>query len=112
MAQDISGSNILVNHYSSDAVAETSLARREWRLANLYSTRVKYCLMDFNLSLILPQGVRRLPSKYAHVGISLYHPPDIWAGEYDYDPYAFDVACMGHVFASRFDVSGSRCVLA
>jgi hypothetical protein len=35
----------------------------------------------------------------------MYQPEDVSAGEHDYDPYAFDVACMGCIFATEFDVS-------
>lgn len=103
--QDISYANMLVNHYSSDLSALKSLSRSGWRHSDVYFSRVKYCLMDFNLSLILPDGVRRLPSRYAFVGCCPFHPLDICAGEYDYDPYAFDVGCLGNAFAESFDVS-------
>ena len=97
--------NILVNHYSSDAASQGSEARRLWRRSNITTSRVKYCLIDFNISLLLPSNVRRLPNEFAHVGIGFFHPPDVSAGERDYDPYKFDVACLGNLFACNFDVS-------
>lgn len=103
--KDISCANMLVNHYSANLLAIRSESRRRWRLANGDNGLVRYCIIDFNLSLLLPKNVRRLPSSYSTVGSWIYQPNDISAGEPDYDPYAFDVACLGGVLASRFDVS-------
>lgn len=61
--------------------------------------------MDFDVSLLLPKDVRRLPCSYAFVGQPFFQPNDIRAGEREYDPYAFDVACLGNTFAYIFDVS-------
>ena len=105
IAQDISEANMLVNHYSASLVDYTSEARRKWRTADTSNEYVRYCLTDFNISLLLPGDVRRIPSRFALDGCPHYHPPDVWAGEYEYDPYAFDVGCMGNLFASEFDVS-------
>jgi hypothetical protein len=96
---------MLVNHYSADLLALRSESRRRWRLANGDNGRVRYCIIDFNISLLLPKNVRRLPRSYASAGVWMYHPEDVSAGEHDYDPYAFDVACMGCIFATYFDVS-------
>jgi hypothetical protein len=103
--QDISPGNMLVNHYSADPLARRSEARRSWRTANTSTKQVRYCYIDFDISMILPKDVRRLPSDYAFEGQLLKHPKDVHAGEHDYDPYAFDVACLGILFASYFDVS-------
>jgi hypothetical protein len=97
---------MLVNHYSADALACFSTARRSWRTANTLTKQVRYCYIDFDISMILPKDVSRLSSDYAFEGLGLWQPRDVHAGEHDYDPYAFDVACLGNVFASEFDVSG------
>ena len=95
---------MLVNHYSATLMAIRSKSREDWRLANASNNNVHYCLIDFDVSLILPKDVRRLPSTFAFYGHLFFQPPDIQAGEIDYDPYAFDVACLGNVFASEIDV--------
>ena len=103
--QDIKAGNILVNHYSADFAAKDSQSRKKWRRDNLSNNQVRYCLIDFDLSVILPKDVKRLPCSYAYCAPPFSHPRDIDAGEYDYDPYAFDVACLGYCFVPRFDVS-------
>ena len=104
--QDIKVANMLVNHYSSDLAARDSQSRKKWRRDNLSNNQVRYCLIDFDVSMILPDNVKRLPCTYAYCAPPFLHPKDIDAGEYDYDPYAFDVACLGYCFVSKFDVSG------
>jgi hypothetical protein len=96
---------MLVNHYSAHFLAGRSDARRSWRTANSLTGQVRYCYIDFDISMVLPKDVRRLPSDYAFAGQLWMHPKDIYAGEHDYDPYAFDVACLGILFAYEFDVS-------
>jgi hypothetical protein len=112
-SKDISNGNMLVNHYSANLLAIRSESRRRWRLANGDNGLVRYCIIDFNLSLLLPKNVRRLPCSYSTVGSSIYQPYDISAGEPDYDPYAFDVACLGGVLAFNYDVgptAADKCV--
>ena len=65
---------------------------------------MRYAIIDFNCALLLPKNVRRIPSINTDVGTWLYQPADASAGEYDYDPYAFDVACLGGLMAAYFDV--------
>ena len=99
--QDISPSNVLINHYAADLLSHHSNARKVWRINN---DRVKYSLIDFDCAMLLPKSTRRLPSSFAHFGKPVWHPNDICAGEHDYDPYAYDVGCMGNLFADYFDV--------
>ena len=97
---------MVVNHYSATFVAKVSQSRKKWRHDNLSNNQVRYGIIDFDVSMILPEDVKRLPCTYAYCAPPRLHPKDIDAGEYDYDPYAFDVACLGYCFVSTFDVGG------
>lgn len=56
--------------------------------------------------MVLDQFVRLLPALESSLEQLLRHPVDTYAGEneYDYDPYAYAVGCMDHLFANYFDV--------
>lgn len=74
--------------------------------------RTRYCLFDFNLSLKLPletslQDCRISAAGAYGRGTFWAHPQDIAQGEYEYNPFAFDVACLGNVFLGEFFVSFS-----
>ncbi|KAF8886812.1 hypothetical protein BD779DRAFT_608479 [Infundibulicybe gibba] len=95
--RDIDWKNILINHFSHNG----DYSRRE-KSSYRASPHARYCLFDFDLSLIVPKDVERLPSALATVGSPYNHPQDINQGEFDYDPFAYDVASMGNMLA-RFD---------
>ncbi|KAI0645510.1 kinase-like domain-containing protein [Trametes meyenii] len=61
-----------------------------------------YCLSDFDLSLQLPPCTSlrdcRRPSQESMRGTDIYHPHDTHQGEPYYNPFAFDVACLGKLF--------------
>ena len=61
----------------------------------------QYCLFDFNLSTVFPRkaslNICRLPHDLSWCGTPRYHPPDLKQGELDYNPFMFDVGCMGYM---------------
>ncbi|KAF8870677.1 hypothetical protein BD779DRAFT_519485 [Infundibulicybe gibba] len=75
--RDISWGNILINHFNyNDPIPST------------------------NSRIFLRGSQQRLSSHFALCGTLQYHPDDINHGEFDYDPFAFDVALMGNVLSS------------
>lgn len=60
---------------------------------------IRYCVFDFDLAIVVPQTSSPclLPIEMANVGSPWHHPTDADEGSY-YDPFKFDVACMGHMF--------------
>lgn len=65
--------------------------------------RLTHVLFDFDLAVILSPTVRRLPWQFSWVGAPPF-PQDVTQGEYDYDPFAFDVALLGIVLAEHLVV--------
>ncbi len=67
-----------------------------------------YAFMDYDQSIQLPPDVSvkdcRRPSKEAWMGLDLYKPLDVWLGESQYNPFAFDVAMLGNLFSSYLSV--------
>jgi hypothetical protein len=100
-AQDISLSNILVNHFGNDS-------DRYWptRLPQMRAGLLSYALIDFDLAIILPRAADRktyrLPFKNALIGSG--GPRDVSQGEFDYNPFAYDVGCLGVLFCGYFQV--------
>lgn len=66
--------------------------------------RLIVVLFDFDLAVIMPPNRRRLPAQFSFQGLIFDRPPDTFQGEYDYDPYAFDVACLANVLLAAFEV--------
>ncbi|KAF8639003.1 hypothetical protein AX16_010402, partial [Volvariella volvacea WC 439] len=67
------------------------------------SGKMLYALIDFSLAKRLEPGCDRLPSEESFVGPSYeYHPQDTAHGEYDYDPFAYDVGLLGYTFCRAF----------
>ncbi|OBZ76979.1 putative sulfite reductase [NADPH] flavoprotein component [Grifola frondosa] len=106
--RDIAQSNVMVNYYSALHYRESG------RLLLLLekhrsSSQARYCLFDFNLSKQFPLGRQiesyRSPSTEAFRGWDCYHPSDVYQGEFEYNPFAFDVACLGKLFMFRFAAS-------
>lgn len=60
----------------------------------------RYCLFDFDLSIIVPVGIRHLQSRFARAGSPWNHPMDIEQGEPYYNPFAYDVASMGNMLST------------
>ncbi|KAM5542890.1 hypothetical protein V8D89_003274 [Ganoderma adspersum] len=67
---------------------------------------VRYALMDYDQSIQLPLDVSvkdcRRPSNEAQMGWDLYKPLDVWLGESQYNPFAFDVGTLGNLFRVHF----------
>ena len=42
------------------------------------------------------------------IPILSYRPPDLDLGQHDYDPFAYDVGCLGNMFRDNFSVSSHR----
>ncbi|KAI0332328.1 hypothetical protein GY45DRAFT_1274204 [Cubamyces sp. BRFM 1775] len=100
--RDIHESNIMMNWYGSEDPDECAERRR----AHYRSPSAVYALLDFDLSLQLPLEASlrdcRRPAPEALIGKSDYHPFDIHQGERHYNPFAFDVACLGNLFVYYF----------
>ncbi|KAI0675122.1 kinase-like domain-containing protein [Trametes maxima] len=90
--RDINTSNMLMNCYNAcgEDFAIVQLIRDYTRS----SPKLAYCLFDFNLS-------RRFPLN-TDLRTAPYHPPDYWHGEPEFNPFSFDVACLGNLFLHRF----------
>ncbi|KAH9895166.1 hypothetical protein C8Q73DRAFT_644721 [Cubamyces lactineus] len=101
--RDIHESNILLNWYCRD-VQKASCTK--CLRAHYQSSSALYALFDFDLSLHLPPSTSLKdclrPASEAFIGRSDYHPTDIYQGEPYYNPFAFDVACLGNLFSFYF----------
>ncbi|CAL1698382.1 unnamed protein product [Somion occarium] len=90
--RDIKIHNILVNLYNGDAVYDDC---REFYA----SQKARFVLCDFDLSVIFPPdtppAARVCPASESDWGSYRYHPPDAADGQTVYDPFAYDVACLG-----------------
>jgi len=60
---------------------------------------IRYGVFDFDLAIIVPRTSTPclLPTEMANVGSPWHHPSDADEGSV-YDPFKFDVACMGQMF--------------
>lgn len=98
--KDIQQSNILVNRFVADNSGDVRAGVSE-------NTRLVYALFDFDLSVAFPLLSRpdecRLPA-YRSVEGGSNQPRDTAQGELDYDPFAFDVGCLGIIFCRTFKV--------
>lgn len=103
--QDLTFRNILVNYNGfASQIPPMSLDPTD-------SWKPRFALCDFDLAVIFPPNVplseRVLPSDEANYGTVRFHPPDGTNGEATYDPFAFDVACMGGILCEAIGVSDS-----
>jgi serine/threonine protein kinase len=102
--QDISHDNIVINHFCAAAQIRSNTMRGPLRSAG----HLVYALLDFDISIQFPPNSTpadmRLPSFLSWWG-SYNKPADTALGELDYDPFAFDVGCLGVLFWNRFGVS-------
>lgn len=76
--------------------------------AGVFCQPPRYCLYDFNWSVIFPSNFPReecrLSSNIAFQTWPYHRPPDALSGDLTYDPFAYDVACMGDMLSEAFDV--------
>ncbi|KAF8177832.1 other/AgaK1 protein kinase [Pholiota molesta] len=99
--RDIKLNNLLINHFSDDGSAlinENQVKlRREGKLI--------YALIDFDVSLMAPPDIKRedyrLPYGESFIG-SGNQPYDTSQGEFDYNPFAYDVGSTGVEFCNHF----------
>ncbi|KAI0645524.1 hypothetical protein C8Q79DRAFT_911014 [Trametes meyenii] len=100
--RDITNPNILVNCYdpTTEIMDEGMLAEHR------RSGAARYCLFDFNLSIQLPPDTClrncRRPAIEAYTAMTSYIPDDTFRGEPWYNPFAFDVACLGNMFRTFY----------
>ena len=102
--QDIKIDNVLVNHFG----ANSSLANNEVRSELRSDGKLIYALFDFDISIMAPsdakKGEYRLPYHMSWWG-SFNQPMDTAQGEFDYDPFAFDVGMLGSEFCQVYQVT-------
>ncbi|KAI0645512.1 hypothetical protein C8Q79DRAFT_697473 [Trametes meyenii] len=100
--RDIDTTNILINCY--DPTSEVAL--EEVVAEHRRSGAAAYCLFDFNLSTQLPSDTSlrhcRRPAIEALTAMPAYMPNDTFLGEPSYNPFAFDVGCLGNLFRTFF----------
>jgi hypothetical protein len=100
--------NVLVNHFADDVVSFDygGHGREDLRRQG----KLSYALMDFDISIMVPGNIRkeqyRRPYLDSFVG-SGSHPFDTTQGEFDYNPFAYDVGNMGVEFCRQYQVSTS-----
>ncbi|XP_006462230.1 hypothetical protein AGABI2DRAFT_119089 [Agaricus bisporus var. bisporus H97] len=100
--RDIKLANVLVSHFADEGTYYDYSAARE-RLQ--WSNQLTYCLFDFDISMMLPadtdQVQCRFPYKLSWDG-SGYQPRDTSQGEFDYNPFAYDVGTLGRVLCTEY----------
>ncbi|KAF8911930.1 hypothetical protein CPB85DRAFT_1303102 [Mucidula mucida] len=99
--RDVDTYNMLVNHVQLTEETSKYCIRQRMRREE----RMKYALFDFDFSLLLPPETHiescRRPYKESVVGHDT-PIPDVWQGEYEYNPFAYDVGCLGEFLCFRF----------
>ncbi|KAL1942080.1 hypothetical protein VTO73DRAFT_6610 [Trametes versicolor] len=102
--RDINHTNVLMNCYSP--ALDDYWARDMLRDHIQTSGHVEYALFDFNLSVQFPADADirtvRLPSCEAWRGALMFHPTDAIMGQPEYNPFPFDVACLGNLLLYHF----------
>ncbi|KAJ3506407.1 hypothetical protein NLJ89_g6887 [Agrocybe chaxingu] len=100
--RDIKFANVLVSHFSDDTTSYTESAAREQLRS---SNSLIYCLFDFDISMMLPPDVDkryyRLPYRLSWDG-TFCQPKDTAQGEFDYNPFAYDVGTLGRAFCIQY----------
>lgn len=95
--------NMVINFFGNDMAVGGYYSLRSSHLA---AGLLSYALIDFDLSIMLPHDVQRgtfkLSRKESWVGT--YAPSDTSQGEFDYDPFAYDVGTLGVVFCEWYQV--------
>ncbi|GJJ07972.1 hypothetical protein Clacol_002179 [Clathrus columnatus] len=96
--KDLKEDNTLVNHFGAYRCTNMDSMRSELRDAG----RLTYALFDFDLLLMLPSNDCRLPSGRSFEVLLIILPYDVAQGELDYDPYKFEMCCLGIVLCQMF----------
>ncbi|EKM77350.1 hypothetical protein AGABI1DRAFT_130437 [Agaricus bisporus var. burnettii JB137-S8] len=75
------------------------------RMQLQWADALQHCLFDFDLSMMLPPDTDRtrcrLPYRESWIG-SWSRTHDTSQGEFDYDPFAFDVGMLGDIFCTEY----------
>lgn len=102
--QDISDHNVLTSGYCPELTQLDALKIVD---EHSRSSAAAFSIIDLDLAIHLP-GVSlrqcRRPSGEAFYGSPMYHPYDYSLGEPEYNPFAFDVGCLGNMFLYLFTV--------
>ncbi|KAJ3515516.1 hypothetical protein NMY22_g14434 [Coprinellus aureogranulatus] len=95
--RDISENNVLVNHF-------TDAAHTEDRVLLGRQGKLRFALYDFDISIVFPQEAKRskcrLPREKSFEGTWPTPTRDTSHGEPDYDPFVYDVGCLGLLFCT------------
>jgi hypothetical protein len=106
--QDLSWSNTLVNFFADSVNVPRD---RDLRDRFQQTDRPLYAIFDFDISVVFPRAAsprqRRLPYWRSFQGQLRGYPHDTEQGECDYDPFAWDVACLGIALCDKFQVGRS-----
>ncbi|KAG6825788.1 hypothetical protein H0H92_002441, partial [Tricholoma furcatifolium] len=101
---DISSGNVLINHFGRFDCDR----KNHFRTCVRQQGRSTYALFDFDLSTKFPSSWSdqecRLPYLRSRQGTPGFVPPDTWQGEFDFNPFAFDVGALGMLLSSIYDV--------
>ncbi|GJJ07952.1 hypothetical protein Clacol_002159 [Clathrus columnatus] len=98
--RDLKSDNTLVNHFGAHRRNDENVMRPVLRSAG----QLTYALFDFDLSLMLPSNECRLPASRSFEVLSVPWPYDNFQGELDYDPYKFEMGCLGIFLCQMFQV--------
>ncbi|EKM77481.1 hypothetical protein AGABI1DRAFT_130182 [Agaricus bisporus var. burnettii JB137-S8] len=100
--RDIKFDNVLVSHFADDATLYNDNSARgmlQW------SDQLSYCLFDFDISMMLPADTDRVRCRLSYKlswDGSGRQPHDTMQGEFDYNPFAYDVGTLGRVLCVRY----------
>ncbi|KAM5542806.1 hypothetical protein V8D89_003767 [Ganoderma adspersum] len=101
--RDIDRHNIMVNFYAFGLYRDKFFDALEKHRRGPDSL---HCLVDFDRSLKLPLSTPldtcRLVADAAMVSATPYQPPDLNLAEHDYNPFAYDVGCLGNMFRINY----------
>jgi len=95
--------NTLVNHFGKSVHDHENPLRMQLRSEG----RLTYALFDFNISTKFPPTATldecRLPYHRSWTGTFGHFPADTAQGEFDFDPFAWDVCMLGLAFCYEFN---------
>ncbi|KAF8968979.1 kinase-like domain-containing protein [Flammula alnicola] len=99
--RDMNLGNVLVNHFSDHLSLHQNDVRSDLRSKGL----LLYAVFDFDISIMVPPQVLkeeyRLPYQLSWWG-TFNQPHDTAQGEFDYNPFSYDVGMLGVEFCNRF----------
>ncbi|KAF9011318.1 kinase-like domain-containing protein [Cyathus striatus] len=101
--RDIKTANLVVNFLPTKDHSSYDLDKTYLSLQSC--NQLLYAIIDFGLSIKFPKNFSsqqcRLPYSESWCG-TFSVPADCMQGEFDFDPFAFDVGTLGCVFADKF----------